>query len=73
MYGLFKFVLYLGVLAGIAGFALPRLADRPEVIDANLPPEAPRYLSFGGLALIIIGTAGRMATKPEPSVEGEWK
>ncbi|MEX1365000.1 MAG: hypothetical protein AB1Z98_17865 [Nannocystaceae bacterium] len=73
MYGFFKVMLYLGVVAGIAGFALPRLSDQPAIRDANLPPEAPMYLSFGGLGLIILGYAGRMATKPEPSSEGEWK
>lgn len=71
MYGFFKFVLYLGVVAGIAGFVLPRVADHPAVVDANLPPEAPKYLSYGGLALIVIGLAGRMATRPPETVE--WK
>ncbi len=73
MYGFFKFVLYLGVVAGIAGFVLPRVADHPAVVDANLPPEAPKYLSYGGLALLIIGLAGRMATRPPESETGEWK
>ncbi len=71
MYGLFKFVLYLGVVAGLAGFLLPRFADHPAVQDADLPPEAPRYLSFGGLGLVILGLVGRMATKPEDN--SEWK
>lgn len=73
MYGFFKFVLYLGVVAGIAGFVLPRVSDHPAVIDANLPPEAPKYLSFGGLGLIVLGLAGRMATRPSESESGEWK
>lgn len=71
MSGFFKFVLYLGVLAGLAGFALPRMADNPTVASANLPPEAPRYLSFGGLGLIVVGLVGRMVTRREP--EAEWK
>jgi len=73
MYGFFKFVLYLGVVAGFAGFVLPRVADHPAVAKANLPPEAPQYLSFGGLGLIVIGLAGRMATRPSESDTAEWK
>ncbi len=73
MYGFFKFVLVLGVVAGIAGFLLPRFSDQPAIVDADLPPQTPQYLSFGGLGLIVLGMAGRSATKPEPSNEGEWK
>ncbi len=73
MYGFFKFVLYLGVLAGIAGFVLPRVADHPAVVDANLPPDTPKYLSYGGLALILLGLVGRTATKPSESETAEWK
>ena len=43
----------------------------PTVASANLPPEAPRYLSFGGLGLIVVGLVGRMVTRREP--EAEWK
>jgi hypothetical protein len=71
MYGFFKFLLYLGVVAGITGFVLPRVADHPAVVGANLPPEAPRYLGFGGLALVVIGLVGRMATRPPETAE--WK
>jgi hypothetical protein len=73
MYGFFKFVLYLGVVAGIGGFVLPRVADHPAVVGANLPPDAPKYLSYGGLALIILGFVGRMATRPPESDTAEWK
>lgn len=73
MYGVFKFLLYLGVVAGIAGFVLPRVADHPAVVKANLPPAAPQWLSYGGLALIVIGLAGRMATRPSDSETAEWK
>lgn len=73
MYGFFKFVLYLGVVAGIAGVVLPRVADHPAVVDANLPPQMPKYLSFGGLGLIVLGLAGRMATRPSESETAEWK
>jgi hypothetical protein len=73
MYGFFKFVLYLGVVASIAGFLLPRFADHPAVVGANLPVAAPQYLSYGGLALVILGFIGRMATKPSESETAEWK
>jgi len=73
MYGFFKFLLYLGVVAGIAGFVLPRVADHPAVVKANLPPEAPQWLSYGGLALVVLGLVGRMATKPSESQTAEWK
>lgn len=73
MYGFFNLVLYLGVVAGILGFALPRVADHPAVAKANLPPEAPQWLSYGGLGLIVIGLAGRMATRPSESETAEWK
>jgi hypothetical protein len=73
MYGFFKFLLVLGVVAGIAGFVLPRVADHPAVVNANLPPEAPQWLSYGGLALVVIGLAGRMATRPSESDTAEWK
>ena len=73
MYAFFKFLLYLGVVAGIAGFVLPRVADHPAVVKANLPPEAPQWLSYGGLGLIVIGLVGRMATRPSESETAEWK
>lgn len=73
MYGFFKFVLYLGVVAGIAGFVLPQVADHPAVVGANLPPDAPKWLSYGGLGLIIIGLVGRTATRPSESETAEWK
>jgi hypothetical protein len=69
MYGFFKFLLYLGVVAGIAGFLLPQFADHPSV--AKLPPEAPTWLSYGGLGLVVIGLIGRMATRPPET--SEWK
>jgi hypothetical protein len=70
MSGFFKFVLYLGVVAGLLGFAWSYLglANNPSL--ASLPPETPRYLSFGGLGLIIVGLVGRSATKEE---KHEWK
>jgi hypothetical protein len=74
MYGFFKFLLILGVVAGIAGFVLPQVGDHPAVVKANLPVEAPQWLSYGGLALIVIGLAGRMATRPSESEKtAEWK
>ncbi|MCX4240677.1 hypothetical protein [Paraliomyxa miuraensis] len=73
MYAFFKLLLYLGVVAGISGFVYPRVSDHPAIANANLPPEMPRYLSFGGLGLIVIGLAGRTATKPAESETAEWK
>jgi hypothetical protein len=71
MYGVFKFLLYLGVVAGIAGFFFPQFADHPQL--ASLPPETGRYLSFGGLGLVVLGLIGRTATKPDPSQDGSWQ
>lgn len=73
MYGFFKFVLYFGVVASIAGFVLPQVADHPAVVDANLPPETPKYLSFGGLGLVLLGFIGRQATRPSEEETAEWK
>ncbi|MCH9687575.1 MAG: hypothetical protein K0V04_39455 [Deltaproteobacteria bacterium] len=71
MYGLFKFVMILGLLAGIAGFLWPQFSDHPAIVDAGLPPQTPQYLSFGGLGLIVLGLVGRSATRPPETVE--WK
>lgn len=68
MAGFFKFVLYLGVAMGLAGFALPMFYDQPWV--AALPPQTKSILSFGGLGLIVVGLIGRTATHKE---EVEWK
>lgn len=73
MYGFFKLLLYLGVVAGISGLLYPQVADHPAIARANLPPQMPSYLSFGGLALIVLGLAGRMATRPAESDTAEWK
>jgi hypothetical protein len=62
VFGFFKFVMYLGVAMGLAGFALPYFYDVPAV--ASLPPVTKPILSFGGLALIVIGLVGRTATRP---------
>lgn len=69
MYGFFKFVMYLGVVAGLAGFLYPQFADHPAL--ASVPADAQRWLSFGGLGLIVIGLVGRTATRPPDTVE--WK
>lgn len=69
MYGFFKFVMYLGVVAGITGFLYPQFADHPAL--AGVPADAQRWLSFGGLGLIVIGLVGRTATRPSDTVE--WK
>ncbi len=71
MYSLFKFIMYLGAVAGLAGFLWPQFGDHPALRD--LPLETARYLSFGGLGLIVLGLAGRSATKPKESEVGEWE
>ena len=68
----FKFILYLGVIASLAGFALPYFSDHPTFADAlaNAPQYTRNALSFGGLGLIAIGLIGRSATRKE---EVEWQ
>ncbi len=63
MFGFFKFVMYLGVVMGLAGFALPYFYDAPWA--EKLPPYTKEILSFGGLGLIVLGLVGRTATRPE--------
>lgn len=71
MYSVFKFILYLGVVAGLVGFLWPQFGDHPAL--QGLPPETPRYLSFGGLGLVVLGLIGRSATRPAESSTGEWQ
>jgi hypothetical protein len=66
VFGVFKFLMYLGVVLGLAGFAMPYLADVPAV--ASLPAQTKTILSFGGLGLIVIGLIGRTATRPDPTL-----
>ena len=66
MFGFFKFLMYLGVVLGLAGFAMPYLADVPAI--AGLPSQTKTILSFGGLGLIVIGLIGRTATRPDSSL-----
>lgn len=66
MFGFFKFLMYLGVVLGLAGFAMPYLADVPVI--AGLPAQTKTILSFGGLGLIVIGLIGRTATRPDSSL-----
>jgi len=70
MSGFFKFVLYLGVAMGLAGFFLPSFYDQPWV--ASLPTQTKNILSFGGLAAIAIGLIGRTVTRKEDD-EVVWK
>ena len=69
MFAVFKFILFLGVVAGFAGFFWPQLAEHPSL--AGLPIETGRYLSFGGLGLIVLGLIGRSATRPPDTVTWE--
>jgi hypothetical protein len=66
VFGFFKFLMYLGVVLGLAGFAMPYLADVPAI--AGLPPVTKAILSFGGLGLIVVGLIGRTATRPDSSL-----
>lgn len=68
MSGFFKFVLYLGVAMALISFLLPMFAEEPWI--AQVPPQTKRILSFGGLALIVLGLVGRTFTRRE---EVEWK
>ncbi|MBK6922909.1 MAG: hypothetical protein IPH07_36315 [Deltaproteobacteria bacterium] len=62
MFAVFKFVMYTGVVMGLAGFAMSNLHDVQAI--AGLPPITKQVLSFGGLGLIVIGLIGRTATRP---------
>lgn len=66
MFGFFKFLMYLGVVMGLAGFLMPYFADVPAV--SGLPPITKTILSFGGLGLIVVGLIGRTATRPDSSL-----
>lgn len=70
----FKFVLYLGVAAGLAGFALDSIQNESVVQDTAAAVgglgRLHQILSFGGLGLIVIGLVGRSATR---KTEVEWK
>ena len=69
MSGFFKLLLYLGVVAGLIGFLWPQIGAQVPAL-ADMPAETPRYMSFGGLGLIIVGLIGRSFTKKETV---EWK
>jgi hypothetical protein len=69
MFGFFKFVLYLGVVMGLAGFAM--LYVKHPTLD-GLPPMTRQILSFGGLGLIVIALVGRQLTRPSDD-KVEWK
>lgn len=62
MFAFFKFVMYTGVVMGLAGFAMPYLHEVAAI--ASLPPITKSVLSFGGLGLIVVGLIGRTATRP---------
>lgn len=62
MFAVFKFVMYTGVVMGLAGFLMPYLHEVPAI--ASLPPITKNVLSFGGLGLIVLGLIGRTATRP---------
>ncbi len=70
----FKIILYVGVLVGLAGFAVGSFTNEQVVKDAAAAvggfDTLQTYLSFGGLGLIVIGLIGRSATR---KTEVEWK
>lgn len=70
----FKFLLFLGVVVGLLGFALGSFQSEPIVKDAAAAVGSfellKQILSFGGLGLIVIGLVGRSATR---KTEVEWK
>ncbi len=74
MSSVFAFILYLGVAAGLAGFAVPSFANESFVQSAADAvgglATLKQILSFGGLGLIVIGLVGRSATR---KTEVEWK
>jgi hypothetical protein len=63
MFGLFKFIMYLGVAMGLLAFAMPAFYDQPFVQE--LPPNTKDILAFGGLGLAVLGLVGRTATRPD--------
>ena len=74
MSAVFKFVLYLGVVVSLAGFAIGSFQNEPIVEQAANAVGSytllKQILSFGGLGLIILGLIGRSATR---KTEVEWK
>ena len=74
MSSVFKFLLYLGVAVGLAGFALGSFQNEDLVKQAadavGSYERLQQILSFGGLGLIVLGLIGRSATR---KTEVEWK
>ena len=74
MASVFKFLLYLGVAVGLAGFALGSFQNEDLVKQAAAAvgsyERLQQIFSFGGLGLIVIGLIGRSATR---KTEVEWK
>ncbi len=74
MASVFKFVLYLGVVVGLAGFAIGSFQNEDLVKQAAAAvggfDRLQQILSFGGLGLIVLGLIGRSATR---KTEVEWK
>jgi len=60
--GFLKLIMYLGVAMGLVGY-LYHIDDHR--VGLSLPYTINQILSFGGLALIVIGFVGRQITKPE--------
>ncbi len=60
---LLKFVMYAGAIISIVAFALPYWDNKPGGV--SIPIEYNRYLTWGGLAMVLIGYFGRRVTDPE--------
>ncbi|MCA9636383.1 MAG: hypothetical protein KC420_10190 [Myxococcales bacterium] len=63
MRDLFTFVLFLGAALLLIGFILPMLSYDSELVR-SIPSEAPEYLGYTGMGLMVLGLAGRSATRP---------
>ena len=55
-----KLVMYAGGVVSIVAFALPYWGN--QVGGLSIPVEYNRYLTFGGLAMVVIGYLGRRLT-----------
>jgi hypothetical protein len=58
-----RWVRRAGVGLVLLGLILPMIGGDPEHLR-DVPSAAPEHLGFGGFALIVVGLAGRSATRP---------
>jgi hypothetical protein len=55
--GFLKFIMYTGGIMAVFAFMLPYWDGKPAGID--LPPQTQQFLTWGGLALVLVGYFGR--------------